>query len=132
MPTKTYKTKDDRIVTIQGEWDEDIIALNDTGDKIGALALYVRQSDYPPHEDYVWFAHAEVKPDWQKLGIATACFCLARDEIYGHNMPFLAPSALDTMKHHGNTLSIEGARLVGRLRKLGYIVPDPANRSEDT
>lgn len=131
MYTKTYKTKDGRLVTIKGEWNEDIIALDETGDKIGALALCVRQNDYPPHREYVWFSHAEVNADWQKQGIATACICLARDEIYGDNMIICAPSRLDTMKENGNALSIEGARLVGRLRELGYIAPDPADRNDD-
>ena len=131
MPTKTYKTKDSRLVTITGEWDEDIIAFNEANEKVGALALNVRQNDFPPHKNYVWFSHAKVESDWQKQGIATACICFARNEIYGHDMTIHAPSVLDTMKVHGNTLSIEGAKLVDRLRKLGFVAPDPAYINED-
>ena len=130
MQTKSYKTPDGRSVTIKGEWDEDIEAFDAKGEKIGALSMYTKEADGPYFKQYVWFAHAQMKPEWHKQGVATACFCFAREEIYGTEMTFHAPSILDRTEIHGNSLSTEGAALVGKLRRLGYIIEDPAYLDE--
>jgi len=132
LPTKPYETKDGRKVTIKGDWDEDIVALNEAGREVGRFELHVKQSDHPPHDDYVWFSHAQVQEGWQMQGVATACIRFAKKTIYGDDIIINAPSILDTMKEHENMLSIEGAKLLARVRYLKYVSPDPAYKKENS
>lgn len=128
--TRDFKTRDGRTAVLKGDWNGDIVAFDDKGTKIGSLSLTLRDHDIRDDLQYLHLDHVEVDSAWRRIGVATACFLFGYEEIYAAELSVCAPSYTDTMKQHGNMLTIEGAAFVGHLRDKGLVLPDPAMRDE--
>ena len=122
------QTKDGRTYFVQG--DLGVVRAFDNNDTIIAELLFIVHEGDGKMPDSVSFYSADTNENWQRQGVATACFEYARRHFYD-GLSISAPSRTDSAKIDGNYVTADGYALNESLRRKGWVTPDPADQPEE-